>query len=565
MFLDKLIVADQTGTIIREVQFCRGLNLIIGVSDKKGSTNDIGKTTLIRCIDFCLNGKLEQLYMDKEFRSSVNHEIYNFLANQQPTFTLTLKEESTNYDYSISRKINYSKEKFQIDNQIIINQTKVVGDFETELKKYIFNSLEKKPTFRQLVPKFIRKDEQQISNVLRYLHPTTSNVEYEKIHLFLFGFSAKKLLQHKSEIEHSLKSLRKSKDALASRFTATDLKQILEITKKDLEKLYLARDSFQLDEKYEYEEKELEYLQLELMNLEKLISDCQLKKTLSINKLKELHEGVFESDTRALKLLYDEANFYSIDLHKSFDEVVHFHNKMIKNEMEYLTSKINKYDDDLEKYIKKRDKYSHQYTELMKKLSKTGSLAEYTKLNEQIEKIAEKKGKDEKLLEELGNIESEIKDLEEELLKVKQDVDANLTDFDNKLSVFNTSFSTYSNALYNKEYFLSYNKDEDPIKFYTKNVGGNQGSGKKQAIISAFDLAYIDFANELKLSFPRFVAHDKVELIDIEKLINLFNISNKVNGQYIVPIIQDKIETIMADYQNNIILTLSETNKFFRI
>lgn len=566
MFIEKLIITSHTGETIRKVDFNpKGLNLIVGVSDNNGSTNDIGKTTLIRCIDFCLNGKLEQLYIDKEFRNSINQEVYDFLAKQQPTFTVIFKEESTKSIYEISRTAYYVKEKFKIDNKFLVNGTKIEGDFEVELKRYFFNNLEKKPTFRQLVPKFIRKDEQQISNVLRYLHSTTSNVEYEKIHLFLFGFSAKKLLQDKSELEHKLKNLKKSKEALALRFTVTDLKQILEITKKDLGKLYQARDSFQLDDKYELEEQELKYLQLELIKLEKIISDYQLKKTLSINKLEELKEGIFENDTRALKLLYDEAKFYSKDLHKTFDDVVHFHNKMIENEIEYITSKIKKYDEKLFEYIENRDKYSKQYSELMKKLSKTGSLAEYTKLNEQIEKIAEKKGRDEKLLDELESIENELKGFEDKLLKAKQELDSNLSDFDKKLIIFNNSFSTYSKELYDKEYFLSYDKDEDPIKFYTKNVGGNQGSGKKQAIISAFDLAYIDFINELKLSFPHFVAHDKVELIDIDKLKNLFDISNKINGQYIVPIIEDKIESILSNFEENIILRLSEKDKFFGI
>lgn len=566
MFIEKLIITSHTGETIRKVDFNpKGLNLIVGVSDNNGSTNDIGKTTLIRCIDFCLNGKLEQLYIDKEFRNSINQEVYDFLAKQQPTFTVIFKEESTKSIYEISRTAYYVKEKFKIDNKFLVNGTNIEGDFEVELKRYFFNNLEKKPTFRQLVPKFIRKDEQQISNVLRYLHSTTSNVEYEKIHLFLFGFSAKKLLQDKSELEHKLKNLKKSKEALALRFTVTDLKQILEITKKDLGKLYQARDSFQLDDKYELEEQELKYLQLELIKLEKIISDYQLKKTLSINKLEELKEGIFENDTRALKLLYDEAKFYSKDLHKTFDDVVHFHNKMIENEIEYITSKIKKYDEKLFEYIENRDKYSKQYSELMKKLSKTGSLAEYTKLNEQIEKIAEKKGRDEKLLDELESIENELKGFEDKLLKAKQELDSNLSDFDKKLIIFNNSFSTYSKELYDKEYFLSYDKDEDPIKFYTKNVGGNQGNGKKQAIISAFDLAYIDFIDELKLSFPHFVAHDKVELIDIDKLKNLFDISNKINGQYIVPIIEDKIESILSNFEENIILRLSEKDKFFGI
>ena len=569
MFIEKLVIKKQTGTIVRDVAFHKGLNLIVGVSDGTGSSNNIGKTTLIRCIDFCLSGKLEQIYTDKEFKSAINQEVYDFLLKYQPTFILTLVDQQTNDRYKISRMVLVhqvkNKTKIKSENKITLNDINIKGNFETELKRILFNNLEKKPTFRELVPKFIRKDEQQISNVLKYLHATTSHAEYEKIHLFLFGFGAKHILQQKSELERSLKGLQNTKTALSSRFTATDLKQILEITKTELDKLYTARDLFQLDEKYEDEEKELKVLQLELIKIEKLISDIQLQEALSVNKLKELQENIFDSDTNMLELLYKEAKLYINDLQKTFDEVVSFHNKMIKNESKYIESKIIDYRESIRNLSEKRSIYSQQYSELMKKLSRTGSLAEYTKLNEKIEKIAEKKGRDEKMLEEIVKLEEETTEIENYLLKIKKELNSNLEDFDKKLSIFNNSFSKYSNTLYGEKYLLSYDEKEDPIKFHIRNIDGNQGNGKKQSMIVAFDLAYVDFITNLNLIFPHFIAHDKIELIDIEKLKALFNIANHINGQYIVPIIQDKIESILSEFESNVILTLSEKDKFFRI
>lgn len=568
MFLVQLTITDYLNNEIRNVRFNpKGLNLIVGINNEKGSTNSIGKTTLIRCIDFCLNGKIEQLYIDKEFRNSINEDIFNFFKEKQPIFELVCIDESAELTYKISRKVLFEKEGFTFENSIILNDTIIECDFEIELKKIFFNSLGKKPSLRQLIPKFIRKDEHQINNVLKYLHPTTPYTEYEKIHLFLFGFSAKKILQSKSELELELKRKKKAKDALGSRFNATDLKQILEITKKDLERLSEQRNKFELDDKYELEEKQLKKIQLNIMQIEKSISELNLKKTININKLKELSDGIFDGDTKILKLLYDEAKFYTNDLHKSFDDVVSFHNKMIKNEMDYITSKIDTLDIDIQSLVSDRNIFSKRYSELMIKLSKTGSLAEYTKLNEQIEKLAEKKGQDEKLLDELAKLEFEITNINKNLEKVKIELDENLKDFNEKLAIFNESFSKYSKLLYDTEFFVSYDPEDDPIKFYTKNIGGNEGSGKKQAIISAFDLAYIDFVTKLGFNFPHFLAHDKVELIDINKLEILFDISNHINGQFIVPVIYDKIEHNYSEYKKNgfIILELDESNKFFNI
>ena len=97
------------------------------------------------------------------------------------------------------------------------------------------------------------------------------------------------------------------------------------------------------------------------------------------------------------------------------------------------------------------------------------------------------------------------------------------------------------------------------------DTNGNFGSGKKQAIVAAFDLAYINFINEVGLPYPKFVTHDKIELVDKDKLEHLFDISNLLNGQYIVPIISDKYDSLMNKYEDNVILQLSESSKFFNI
>lgn len=566
MFLESLIIKDIFGNNIRSVKFNpNGLNLIVGIPDKNGSTNNIGKTTLIRCIDFCLGGKIDQLYKDKEFKT-INKDISSFLEKKQPCFEIILIDSMQKHlKYKISRKIIYKYENnYSTEDQIWLNNTQIEGDFNKQLKEILFNNHDEKPTLRQLIPKFIRKDDQQINNVLKFLHQTTTNAIYEKIHLFLFDFKAKSLLSSKGELERELNHKMGIKKTLTSRFNAIDLKQILEINKKELEKLYQQRDNFQIDNKYELEEKELEEIHLKLMEVKNNIFNNNLKKSILTKQLNELCNNIFDSDMQSLKLLYDEANFYLDNLHKSFDEAVAFHNKMIANEINYLNNRLDKIETDTTQLLCEKNILYKQYSDLLEKLSKTGSLAEYTKLNEQIEKLIEEKGKNESLLNELEQVEKEINDINTKLSEIKEEINKNLHDFDNKLAIFNESFSRYSKILYDSDFFLSYDVEKDPICFYTKNVTGNEGSGKKQATISAFDLAYIDFINKAKLNYPHFVAYDKIEVIDIERIDKLFEISNSVNGQFIVPILYDKIENFYEKYKNNIILELSDNNKFFR-
>ena len=68
MFLKSLHISDSAGNLLRTVVFRKGLNIVLGVNnvEQGGSTNNIGKTTILKLIDFCLGGKPKWIYSDHE-------------------------------------------------------------------------------------------------------------------------------------------------------------------------------------------------------------------------------------------------------------------------------------------------------------------------------------------------------------------------------------------------------------------------------------------------------------------------------------------------------------------
>lgn len=61
----------EKGDIVREIIFRKGANLIIdntNTFDNSETGNNVGKTTVLRPIDFCLGGKKEKIYQDQEFK-----------------------------------------------------------------------------------------------------------------------------------------------------------------------------------------------------------------------------------------------------------------------------------------------------------------------------------------------------------------------------------------------------------------------------------------------------------------------------------------------------------------
>ena len=92
------------------------------------------------------------------------------------------------------------------------------------------------------------------------------------------------------------------------------------------------------------------------------------------------------------------------------------------------------------------------------------------------------------------------------------------------------------------------------------------GTGKKKAVIVAYDLAYMQYSIKVGINVPQFVIHDKMENTHINQLKTIFQICNEIDGQYIIPILRERIDKIDQDYIDKAkILELSTDDKFFKI
>lgn len=188
MFLKNLTISNND-EIIRDIPFHKGINLIIDETkseNKTDSGNSVGKTTVLRLIDFCLDGKGENIFKDPEFKDS-NLKIENFLKENNIIITLTLVED---LDNEKSEKIIIQRNFLSRKNKIqkINNKSFTDTDFSNELKKLIFKTEVEQPTFKQLKSKNIRDEKNKLVNTIRVLPQNViTDVTYEALHLFWFG------------------------------------------------------------------------------------------------------------------------------------------------------------------------------------------------------------------------------------------------------------------------------------------------------------------------------------------------------------------------------------------
>lgn len=569
MYLKKLTITKDNGDVIRQIKFFKGLNLIVGISNKDGTSNSLGKTTLIRCLNYCFGGKIEEFYTDNENKKIENTAVKDFLISNLLKFELTLGynlETASISDIKISRQITINSKTSKIDSIDCINgETYSHESFHETLKQKLFFLKEPKPTFRQLIPKFVRNKDYEVRNILKYLHASTSILDYSTIWLFLFGFEKIKKINTNLTLNNELKKISENYKALKT-IVPNGLQQKIDLLEVELSQKKELRDSFQIENRYAQDEDELAVLQSNIYSIEESITKLTLDKDVLVERLNTLIKDEFKYDAKNVKHIYEEANLLNIDVQRKFEDTINFHNGMLKNEENYLLKRIAKTDEKLNDLFPIRLSAIESYNSVLSKLGQQGSLAEYTKLNESITKLSSEISNDKALLSQLATLAQDKIGIKTQLESLDFSLKESIGIFTkNNINIFNTYFSNYSESIYKEKWYVTF--EEDPYRFDIKAFESNAGSGKKQTLVAAFDIAYMSFIQDedINLPYPRFTTQDKIEIIDVKELYKLADLVLNSNGQLIAPIIQDKFDNLDESFKGKVILELSSNNRFFGI
>lgn len=568
MKIKKLIVrkTKPSEVVIREITFNeKGLSLIVDNTpeDIIQSGNSVGKSTAIKIIDLCLGARsVRELYYDSDTRSE-NIEVKDFLSENKVQAELILLDTNKNF-YSIRRDLFPHGKKYIFDDEY--NK----DEFGAELKKIIFGLSEPRPTFRQLIPKFVRLENTAEDSMIKFLPMMTSNDAYDAIYCFLFQIYSDKLVNQKSEILEKLLECQKTVQALEKSKSITSLsllKQSLEIINSDLKDLYDKRQKLSYMDIYRDEldtkrkltlrindlQEKMELLEFEIDNIEK-----------SILKLSEEKRDI---DFDTLSAIYDEAKSYIPELQKSFEDMVNFHNTMIQNRIDFIQQQLESKHDLLEQYSQQLGGILEEKEKVTIEALDEGLLDELNMLNKKIEELSLKKGEIQQSIYLIEEQEQIRQNLNKELLAVEKQMEDE--GIEEKVKRFNQIFSDYCDKLYGEKYLLAYNdnwKEEKKFPVSIASLGGKIGTGKKKAVIVAYDLAYMQYSIEVGMKVPHFVIHDKMENTHINQIKTIFEICNRIEGQYIIPILRERIDKVDQQYiERSKVLELSSSDKFFRI
>ena len=565
MFLEELKIENTLG-VIRSIKFSKGLNLIVDETienNKKSTGNNVGKTTVLRLVDFCLGSSGKNIYQDSEFKEQENSTIKDFLFNEKVIITLTLVDD---LDFPkqpiiiIKNFLKYGKKIQQINGENINNDKQ----FDLKLKELFFETSVEKPTFKQIISKNIRDEKNKLINIVKVLNPYTKIEEYEALFLFWLGIGTdthnqKELLVKEKTREDSFRKRLKKEGELSL------IEQQLELVNSKIKEYQKIKSNYNFNEKFEAQIEELNTVKLNLSKISTEFSRLNMRRELILESKEDLEKEKSNIDVNQIESLYNKASKLVPNLQVSFKETVRFHNDLIDEKIIYIAKELPSINDQLYTTTNQIS----QLRDREKKLSEFISASDYSEAYDNIlielNNQFERKGNLEERKKYWITSNEKLKRIIEELETINSNINSKDNLIQKRITLFNKYFTKISNKLYGEEYLLSTQKNEKGYDLIVTNLEGNPSTGKKKGQIAAFDFAYIHFAEEVEMKFLHFIMHDQLENMHDNQLSTiLIDLANSINCQFILPIVRDKIPSEL-NIEEQIVLRLSESDKLFKI
>lgn len=567
MYLSKLTISSP-GKVIRDIEFHKGLNLIVDETPENttGTGNNVGKTTVLRLIDYCLGGDVDGIYRNPENKHESYALVKDFLISNNVIVTLILVDDLD----MPSKKVVIERDfKTGRSSLIRINGKNVTRkDFVDELESAIFPEVKTEtPSFRQIIAHNIRIDNLRLENTLKTL-TMGKNEEYEALYLFMFGCPNDSAAR-KTQLAQELDTEKKYKRRMERNRSKNEYKAALSVIESDIEKLVERKDNLNINENLQLDINSLNALRAQINKVTSRTSLLSLRRELIIETVESFDKQNFGEDVVQLEMIYKQASAYVPKMQRTFKELVDFHNTMLENKKAFVVQELPSIQEEIESLSVELESLKEKETVMAEKVLKSDTYEELEDIIVQLSELSRRKGEFESYISQIESAEKAIKEKCEEMKKIDDGLFT--ADFAQRLETqrdkFNKIFSEVSHEIYDEQYIISYDVDTQKgkqlYKFHITDVA-NFSSGKKQGEISCFDIAYTVFADQESIPCLHFILNDKKELVHGNQLNKFAEAVNKYNVQFVCSMLYDKLPPVLRK-DEHVVVRLSQDSKLFRI
>ena len=563
------LTITRANQILREVTFKQGLNLILDKPTVTGteSGNNVGKTTVLRLIDFCLGSEGDEIWQDPEFKGSVNAVVFDLLHGTPAVYVNLEIFDRLRGSHSLRRSFKIKGQKGS--GLLYINDVPQdsITAYREGVKNILFGTKAKKPTLRQLAPKFVRSSNSVMSKTLKFLGSFGSEVDYEAVHLFLFGFFNVSVLEERAALTDKRGVVARDLQGATRLRKEGEIEQLL---------LHLRREVEEAQAKIEIRGEvpgitaaansvaeirvQASDVGSELGRIEGEIAAVNL----AIASLKHDYDNI---DYVAVKSIYSEAGKYHEKLQHDWEDLANFVTNLRGRKERFLQQQLDELNAKAASAHKALATLQVQEEDLVTALRQTRAFEVALEARADLHEKLKQVGGLEESLKSIQSLRAQLDDIDNKLDETRKIVEEGKSHLTQRVSLFNEFFSALSKELYGEQYLLTFDESKNgSIVFSLTSVGANVGAGKKVSQTAAFDIAYIKFLRAAGINFPTFVCHDGVEAIHGNQLSELLTTANALDGQLVLAVIRDKLPGISESFlEENTILELSQDDKFFRV
>ncbi len=549
----------------KNIEFNEQFNTVIAFieSDKKKDTHNLGKTSLLRVIDFLLLSKIDKK-RDKLFGNDlfVGQEFYGEFELNNGKFLLIKRS------VDLATKVSFKLLKNKLDDFILNIDWDIVdlsfGKAKEKLNEYLGFDVLKNWNYRKSITYFLRS-QQDYLDVFKLNKFKGKHKDWKPFVFELLGFNGD-LIKEKLEIEEDIEELRKKLQVLKNEAqvdtTEKDrLEGLLEIKQNELNDIEKLIDVFNF---YSEDLKTNKIIVEHIDNKLQALNSDRYRISFEINKIKKtLLNTIDDIDINEINLLFDELNnYFPNELKKKYEDLINFQKAITNERKKYLSENLEELSSELAFVNKKIEDAEKEKSNLLEILTQKDSYQKFkeyqkklTSIEVEIELIKNKlKAIDRSLI-----IENEI-DAKKEKVKTKIEelkAELNTRKHSNINKIFNSIIKEIldTNALIslklnnqgNIEFSADYQNPNDLIK-----TSEAQGTTYKKLLCVAFDLSLL--INYSEKSFYRFVYHDGVlEGLDDRIKIRYINLVKNICAQYDIQYILTLIDSDLPREKKDII------------
>ena len=568
MYLKNLIISNNDG-LIRRIDFHPGLNLI--VDDTREGTemtgNNVGKTTVLRLIDYCLGAKDTPIYTASD--GSQNQIVKDFLVETEAIVELCLVSTfAEDKAHTVIVRRNFLKRAKALNQ--VNGKNHLPRDYQDALQMAMWGVNTSSPNFEQIISHSIRinntKHEQPLLTMGK-----GKEAMYEALCLYLFGlyedfYGAKQELRKKISKELSFKK-RLEKENATLRSLKTHKNRVDEAIKRMIEK----KEALNVNPDFEADLEKQVQIKRELTRLAMRQNNLELRYRLVNDAVNEMQVINVKADKDEVKAIYVQAKAFGAELHRTFSELLQFHKDMLVEKANFVRSELPELNKALDQCYKEIDDVRKEEYALEKKLKLSVSFETYEKINEELFKQIQEQGRLQAGIDQLEKVTEVIAEKEKELKKIDDSLftPEYTKKIDDRLDEFNDFFSAVSQKMYGQDFTIGQekvtSKDGKPCYKFRIDENGNFSEGVKKGEGTCFDLAYVSFADKMDIPVLHFLLNDKEELIHDNQLMKIAEIvEEQKNVQYVATILRDKLpEDLTAE--KYIVQKLSKQDRLFKI